>query len=129
MPPKEEPRLDRDQGGAQDKRLACGSLLPSVRAQQGSEAALSGQMIPARTRHRPKTEDEKAALRAAGFQQAEGPGWCCSCGKRIGPGQWIRRMPTGYRGRKKTKHHMAHRACVMSVLAELSAKTGRQVTL
>lgn len=76
-----------------------------------------------------KTESEKAALRAAGFQQAEGFGWCCACGERIGPGKWIRKMPAGYRGKRETVHHMAHRVCVIKVVAELSARTGRAVTI
>lgn len=63
-----------------------------------------------------KTEAEKAALRAAGFIQANGFGWCCVCAWRIGPGQWIRKMPPCHVGERQTKHNMAHRSCVIDVV-------------
>lgn len=81
------------------------------------------------SKHVPKTPEEQTALLAAGFIPADGCGGCCVCSRAIVPGQWIRLMPPAYVPPFPRPHNAAHRKCVLAVVAELSAKSGKRVSL
>lgn len=67
--------------------------------------------------------DKAARMAAIGYIPAKGPGRCCLCGKGIGQGQYIGRMPTGWQPRSRLR--WAHRRCRETLTDQIRAKAER----
>jgi hypothetical protein len=54
-------------------------------------------------------EQKRLRMAALGYVPAARPGKCCLCGKGIGEGQYIGKMPDGWQPRSRQR--WAHRRC------------------
>ena len=71
-----------------------------------------------------ETKVGKAArLARLGYIPAQGPGRCCLCGKGIGQGQFIGRMPDGWQ--PGSRQRLAHRRCREALKDQIRAKAER----
>ncbi len=57
---------------------------------------------------------------ALGYIPARQPGLCCLCGKHIGTGQFIRKMPDSWQ--PALKRRWAHRRCVEVLRENIRAR-------
>jgi len=65
---------------------------------------------------------EKAGrLAKLGYVAAKGPGRCCLCGKGVGQGQYIGKMPDGWQPRSRLR--WAHRRSVEQLKDAIRART------
>jgi hypothetical protein len=69
-------------------------------AREGAEPAMTTSVV--------ETKDEKRArLALLGYVPATRPGKCCLCGKQVGQGQYIGKLPDGWQ--PKSRPRWAHR--------------------
>jgi hypothetical protein len=74
----------------------------------------------------PATEskiDKAERMAALGYIPAARPGKCCLCGKGVGQGQYIGKLPDGWQ--PKSRLRWAHRRCREALLEQVRAKAER----